>query len=646
MAKWGSAYFLEEKVDIQTMWSLILQGFKDFLPIGFPEKVPENFFFKRDDFVFSWDNSDDSDLVLTDLDFSIKIDGKEDEFTLVYEKNSTLPMFKQKIRRLIVREEYKGDGLPLCCSIMPLLKSRVPKLFVLDRIRDEKWRIYKAYPGIREQQKKKKEAETTVQIDFDKIAKMDFSSDQKNMRPEFLSKYDSLEALRSSYVKPKEEAEEVLDEKEAKQKAFDENFFLIKGITFYADIHDQFWFDESWIRRFCSEMWFLNAHYNQYVGARTYVKNMFLAMNPLYVKWNAKRHKSKESVDAVNKCIEDGLEKVFETDPNMWRDEAHILVMISDKEVILTKSNTKYATYEEFRDSIVGVIEFDEDTFYNHVNTRFAGQDLVRDDEEVPIAVKQKVNEFLSEHKLDAPTVSKLRKDLETIKAENEELKKAAAEAKKQHEDEISELEQKLRNAALPAATLAQSNDAYEKDIADLKQSLKEREAENKQLKDRIAQLEQSLFSRVSESEDDAITLRVPASVKPLFKDELSDYLFAMLYGALEKDLESLPHNRADEVNRKRDVLQDILERREFKTENCETMQKIERISTLLKSDAKSPLDLLLSEGIVKVEGAKNHPKYYFYDEKYQMTVAGTPSDIAVAWRQLSNLEKCFFLLQ
>ena len=639
MARWGSAYFLEEKVNDQEIWNIIRKTLQQFFPFTLPEKVSENLFFKEGDCTFSWDNSEESDLILTDLDCNLKVNGIEDEFNLVYEKNSTLPIKNQNLHRLIIQEEYHGDGLPMLCAIMPIIKQYVPKFFVLDSIRNEKWRIHKAYPNIRAQQRNEEEEEPEVKIDLNELSKTSFTARPNSIKNEIYSKYSSLEALRASYVKPKEKK----DEKSEKEREFEENFFLIKDITFYADINDRFWFDEAWIKRFCNEMWFLNAHYNQFVGVRTYVKNVFLVMNPQFEKWNSKRHKGAEAVEAVNKVLDESVEHIISSDRNTFRNEAHIAIVFADKrEVCFTEKDHPFSTYEDFRNAIVGTVELDDDKFFKHVNTRFAGQDLVRDDEEVPIAVKQKLNAFLSEHEIDIPTITKLKKDFAALKAEKEEMKKEAEEREKQHQGEIASLEQKLRNAALPVAALSESNDTYKKDIDELKQSIKERESENKKLKDRIALLEKSLQTKIEES--DGIHLSIPSSVKPLFKDELTDYLYSLLYGALEAENDSLPQNRADEVNRKRDVVSDLLEKQTFNRATSESEKKIERIDAILRSDAKYPLDMLTTEGFEKVEGYKNHPKFYFYDEKYQLTFPSTPSDCNVAWRELNDICKCCFL--
>lgn len=651
MADWGSAYFLEENINDQDIWTFLVKGLQDFVPFALPETVSENYFFKKGDCVFSWDNADETDEKLSNLEFKVKIDGKDDFFTVVFEKNSTLPFLKQKLRRLIVWEKYKGEGLPICYRFMPFIKPYVPKQFLLESILDEKWNMYRLLSDMKSSKGKKEEKKLDLaEIDFNLMSKNSLYSKPGLKNIEKFSKHNALEAMRSSYTKPKKE-EKSEDEKEKDpaseaQKELEEHFFLIKNILFYADINEKFWFDEEWIPRFCKEMWFLNAHYNRYAGIKSYVKNMFVATNPLYEKWSHKRHKSKSVVEEINGLLDDFIDNMIGDDPITWRREAHITVRFPDRDVYFTKENTSFTDYNSFRDTIVGTVILDEAELYRHINTRFIGEEIVKSDNDTPLSVKQKVTMFLKEHNIDLPSIQKLRDDFAQLEAENKALKKELEEARAQHQEDYATLEQKLRNASLPVAALSESNDAYKKDVEELKQALKARDAENKALKERVSFLEKSLYSKSDERSEEGINLFIPSSVAPLFKDEISDYLYTLLYDALENESSSLPHNRADEANRKRDVVSDLLEKKTFRKEMCESEKKIERIASILKSDAKYPLDLLLNEGFGKVAGTKNHPKYYFYDEKYQMTFPGTPSDFSVAWREISDMYKCLFLIQ
>lgn len=634
MAQWGSVYFVDAKVCAQDIWTFIVKTFRDIVPFSLPEEVSENLFFKNSNFAFSWNNTEEDSLRFTNFDFTGTLNGNEEYFHLIFEKNSTSTLKKHVLRHIVVREIYKGSGLPICYSFMPFVKPFVPKKLLLDDVVDETWYLHKAASQMNiEKEQSFFNPEDLLAKIGEQSAKQSFNTFGK------FGAFDTIEDFRNSYMQNK-------SPKNKAKSELEKSLYIVKNILFYADENDRFWFDESWILRFCSEMWFLNAHFNRFSGVNTYIKHLLPAMSPSFRKMFERHHLSPELLEIKEKAFADSAKDLMRDQPKTWRREAHITLRYPDgKEVYFTKDNTDFSSYESLRDTLVGAIEMTEEQFLKHINTRFENEEIVETEEKISNSVRQNVDYFLAEHKIDVASISALRSDYESLKKENEALKKENDAMKKKYCEEVSSLEKKLRNASLPLPTLSERNDSFEKDVAELKQALKASESEKNQLKESVSALEKLLDTSGNDSEGESITLCVPSKLSPLFKTELSDYLYSLLYGALESEKEALPENRADEVSRKRDVVSDLFSCRTFKKENCESQKKIERIAAILRSDAKFPLDSLLAEGFGKVEGAHNHPKYYFHDEKYQMTFPSTPSDSGVAWRQIRDLCKCLFLV-
>ena len=144
MAQWGSVYFVDAKVCAQDIWTFIVKTFRDIVPFSLPEEVSENLFFKNSNFAFSWNNTEEDSLRFTNFDFTGTLNGNEEYFHLIFEKNSTSTLKKHVLRHIVVREIYKGSGLPICYSFMPFVKPFVPKKLLLDDVVDETWYLHKA----------------------------------------------------------------------------------------------------------------------------------------------------------------------------------------------------------------------------------------------------------------------------------------------------------------------------------------------------------------------------------------------------------------------------------------------------------------------------------------------------------------------
>ncbi len=189
-----------------------------------------------------------------------------------------------------------------------------------------------------------------------------------------------------------------------------------------------------------------------------------------------------------------------------------------------------------------------------------------------------------------------------------------------------------------PAVSLEESSsrpDELEEQNAQLKAEIERLKDENDKLEDESKKLQQKINDlqeqlntkkdtrthRQNEERNGIIRLEIPCAEDNLFPNEIEDYLFALLYWALGQEKKSLPDNRHKEVSRKRDVIEAVLNNKTFSWAETETCKNLADMEKAFK-DGSSPS----SVGFTKVS-ENSHEKYYFVQERYQITFALSPSD-------------------
>lgn len=223
---------------------------------------------------------------------------------------------------------------------------------------------------------------------------------------------------------------------------------------------------------------------------------------------------------------------------------------------------------------------------------------------------------------------------------ECESLRKELAEYKKQPVLEAKSINQ--RKNADNCQTLILQTAASQSELQSLKNENEAIRKKNAQLEAQIKELSSSREKKEAESE---ILLRIPCPEKSLFSGEIKDYLMATLYSALEKENQNFPKNKTDEHFRKQDVLNSILSSRTFRWEKTETNKKLSAVYSSLHNHKKYNYGNLLACGFTKRENCKNHLKYYFYSECYQLTFSLTPSDGNASKQQIREIKKRCFLM-
>ena len=230
--------------------------------------------------------------------------------------------------------------------------------------------------------------------------------------------------------------------------------------------------------------------------------------------------------------------------------------------------------------------------------------------------------------------VTKLKSKLDEKTLECDKLKKELAELKKQT----------ILSPQVEVNTNRNAGTDYNKDSQF--QNLIEK---NQLLEKKVSQLEALLNENKNQenktNSDSQILLSIPCPEKPLFKNEIQDYLYTTLYSALENDMKNFPENKDDEHFRKQDVLSSILSARVFKLEETETLKLFSKITSGLYNHKKYDYGNIETYGFIKKGRCNNHIKYYFHSERYQLTFSLTPSDGNASKQQIREIKKRCFLL-
>lgn len=185
-------------------------------------------------------------------------------------------------------------------------------------------------------------------------------------------------------------------------------------------------------------------------------------------------------------------------------------------------------------------------------------------------------------------------------------------------------------------------NGNYHKSLCDENMSLKnELEALKQKLKSQGIDLEK--LNDEDDSVANFITLIIPCNESPLFKNEITDYLYNVLYSALEAERKKIPENIKDANYRKLDVLKGILDAKIFCFKKSETVKKLNDIDSVLQS--KRGFASLESLGFKKPGNCGSHPKYYFCDKRYPIVLSLTPSDGNAPKQQMREIRRRCILI-
>lgn len=224
-------------------------------------------------------------------------------------------------------------------------------------------------------------------------------------------------------------------------------------------------------------------------------------------------------------------------------------------------------------------------------------------------SLKQIENQCRGE-KTDSPTSVLEQETVASLTQENEALSYRIREL----ENRITDLERQNAHSKAEGEGLREGYDRLENENKELKQKICDLQGQLNKKKD-------TYTLRQNEERNGFVRLEIPCAEKNLFPDEIEDWLYSVVYAAIEQEGKMLPEDTKTEVSRKRDVIEAVLNGKEFdwnKSETCRTLTDMEKA---FKNDASPSL-----AGFTKVS-ENDHEKHFFVQERYQITSALTPSD-------------------
>lgn len=272
------------------------------------------------------------------------------------------------------------------------------------------------------------------------------------------------------------------------------------------------------------------------------------------------------------------------------------------------------------------VFEINKDDFYESQEREF--KDFLDNHGEKALSEIQRqvreraMNQFLANQSLkelenqckdeknDSSVPSLEQETVEKLTQENEDLSYRIREL----ENRITDLERQNAHAKAEGEGLREGYDRLENENKELKQKICDLQGQLNKKKD-------TYTLRQNEERNGFVRLEIPCAEKNLFPDEIEDWLYSVVYAAIEQEGKMLPEDTKTEVSRKRDVIEAVLNGKEFdwnKSETCRTLTDMEKA---FKNDASPSL-----AGFTKVS-ENDHEKHFFVQERYQITSALTPSD-------------------
>ena len=447
-------------------------------------------------------------------------------------------------------------------------------------------------------------------------------------------------------------------------------------IKFCADKDGNFFFPKEWIEKFKEDLWFINAA--EFV--RCY--GIFALMNEENLKkYNPKLHtvmkKIKNNPEANSKLDErikevlqerrDAMSLVYRSDSRIEIETAgsiRIRELSPNPDFISQPLNDiphdSEEQYKEVKNQIISAVDYELYLAPNIQNYMPDFLDKMREEDQ---SIRQKAKLLLKEMGLDEAQISTTFNRLDELKQKNAELRQTINELETENsklKDTPAAVDADISSGTLVSSPPSRAEadaqetraaiDKLEHELQELQNTKKSLEGEISSLNTKRANLQNQYdeweamrIQKQNEKSNGCIHLEIPCTAENLFFNEIPDYLYSLLYKMLENENIKLPENKRDEANRKRDVVANLLENREFNWEKSVTGEKLSRIENMLRSTQTLPLSKLSQEGFKEVRNG-THLVYYFYKEKYKYSTSWTPSDRRAAEKVLRDIKNIMFL--
>ena len=609
MSAWGNMYFLKADVKAENIWDCIRGTFPDY---GLTKAMPKHFSIERDNASLLWDCQNGNKGFAEFRFYADTEDGKRD-LTIIFDKAEKIKEWKdrkKKVHALLFEETADAPNLQFCHTFFALVKEKklVPKVYFQRGVVDDTQDVYR-------QVIEKKDTARPVNPDFPVM------------------------------------------------------------IKFCADKDGNFFFPKEWIENFKEDLWFINVDaFVRCYGIFALIKDENIINQIPELKAFVKRIKNDS--DAQNqfaKQLQDYKQKLRDHIAQEINGNSIVEVGTAGIEPpnVFTPKPTDIPynseeQYEELKNQIISAVDYkiflipqmkeylpefldkmQEKDLLIRQKGKLLLKELGRDENQIEAAFN--LDELEKENAELTQIINEQAKRIGELETENSKLKDTTAAV----DADISSsplVSSPPSRAEADAQEIRAAIDKLEHELQELQNTKESQKGELNSLNTKRANLqnqyeewEAMLIRKQNEKSNGCIYLEIPCTEENLFLNEIQDYLYSLLYKMLEKENAKLPENKRDEVNRKRDVVANLLENREFNWEQSETGEKLNRTENMLRSTQRIPLEELRKEGFSKI-ASNTHPKYYFYNEKYKYSTSWTPSDRRAAEKVLRDIKNIMFL--
>ena len=591
MSAWGNMYFLKADVKAENIWDCIRETFPAY---GLTEAMPKHFSIERDNSILLWDCPNGNKGFAEFRFYADTEDGKRG-LTIVFDKEVKPKKWKdgkKKVHALLFKETADAPNLQFCHTFFAEIKKKklVPNVYFQSRI----------------------------------IRTCEWTQQRYQTNPDF--------PVVANY---------------------------------YADKDGNFFFPKEWIEKFKEDLWFITA-----AEFRIFPEFVPSIKKQLKNSSNSQNLLPDAFLEQFEQMARDTLSQIVKTYSRLEIDTEDTENSIRIAE-ILPEADIPYDSeeqYKELKNQIISSVDYELNLAPNIQNYMPGFLDKMREED---LLIRQKAKLLLKELGLDENQIEAAFNRLDELEKENAEITQIINEQAKRI-DELETENSKLKDttaaveADISSSPLVSSPpsrveaDAQEirAAIDKLEHELQELQNKKKSLEGEISSLdtkranvqnqydewEAMLIRKQNEKSNGCIYLEIPCTEENLFFNEITDYLYSLLYEMLENEKANLPDNKQDEANRKRDVVANLLEKRKFYWEKSVTGEKLREIENMLRSTQTLPLSKLSHEGFKEVRNG-THLVYSFYKEKYKYSTSWTPSDRRAAEKVLRDIKNIMFLI-
>lgn len=406
-------------------------------------------------------------------------------------------------------------------------------------------------------------------------------------------------------------------------------------ISFNKDLNEEMPVPESWVKRLAEDLYFLDAtivkvskrKFSEYTKEETRkeIKKEAgsLTENPFYRK-HIIRNESHHIENLIDKEVKPGFEISMKV-------EGDIIDVFEEEDY-----GEHLKIYEDFRNFVC------EKYLSLNQNSEKIAEKLNEDNSEdssINKDIKNQINEnqykeLEIENKLLVNNVKDLKQQVLDLKKQiDSDLKK------------IKTLETKIQEAEGQRKVDSDSEDnalAFENE--ELKKELNDKNAIISRLGNQLDEVKNSKLKLQNKTGSKGKALFIPCTEENLFPDEIEDFLYSIIYGAIEKKMKKFPHNEEKEVVRKKDVIKNILDNKVFDYAKSESERKRNHVYEAVKN--RNPdYQVLQREGFNIIRKSGEHVVTSFYNNRYEMVFASTSSDEKRGGKnKYQDIEKRLFL--